>query len=191
MIAGHGTPDQAPARLFAHQHPEEFQRLIDILVQASSSYLIAQFKAGADMVQIFDSWAGILGGDQFQRWCIKPMAAIVENVRNEIPDAPIIGFPKGAGSQYNGYREATGVTGLGLDWSVPMAQAKELQKGGAVQGLLDPLRVIAGGSALDDGVDEILENLGAGPLIFNLGHGITPQAPIAHVEQLLARVRGL
>ena len=190
MIAGHGTPDQAPARLFAHQHPDEFQKLIDTLVEASSAYLIAQFKAGADVVQIFDSWAGILGGDQFQRWCVKPMAAIVENVRKEIPDAPIIGFPKGAGTQYNGYRQATGITGLGLDWSVPMSQAKVLQNDGAIQGLLDPLRVIAGGSALDDGIDEILENLGSGPLIFNLGHGITPQAPIAHVEQLLSRIRG-
>lgn len=190
IVAGHGTTDQAPARLFAHQHPEEFQKLIDILVEASSSYLIAQFKAGADMVQIFDSWAGILGGDQFQRWCVKPMAQIVKNVRAEIPDAPIVGFPKGAGSQYNGYRKATGIDGLGLDWSVPMSQAKELQKEGAIQGLLDPLRVIAGGSALDDGIDEIIENLGNGPLIFNLGHGITPQAPIAHVEQLLARIRG-
>ncbi len=190
MIAGHGTPDQAPARLFAHQHPDEFQKLIDVLVEASSSYLVAQFKAGADVIQIFDSWAGILGGDQFQRWCVKPMAAIVENVRKEIPDAPIIGFPKGAGSQYNGYRQATGITGLGLDWSVPMSQAKALQNEGAIQGLLDPLRVIAGGSALDDGIDEILENLGSGPLIFNLGHGITPQAPIAHVEQLLSRIRG-
>jgi len=190
MIAGHGTSDQAPARLFAHQHPQEFQKLIDILVEASSAYLVAQFRAGADMVQVFDSWAGILGGDQFQKWCIKPMARIVENVRKEIPDAPIIGFPKGAGSQYYGYREATGVNGLGLDWAVPMKQAKDLQEEGAVQGLLDPLRVIAGGAALDEGIDEIIENLGRGPLIFNLGHGITPQAPIAHVEQLLARIRG-
>ena len=190
IIAGHGTTDQAPARLFAHQHPEKFQQLIDTLVEASSTYLIAQFKAGADMVQIFDSWAGILGGDQFERWCVKPMAQIVKNVRTEIPDAPIVGFPKGAGSQYNGYRSATGINCLGLDWAVPMSQAKELQKEGAIQGLLDPMRVIAGGAALDYGVDEILENLGTGPLVFNLGHGITPQAPIAHVEQLLARIRG-
>jgi len=190
MIAGHGTSDQAPARLFAHQHPDEFQKLIDILVEASSKYLVAQFRAGADMVQVFDSWAGILGGDQFQKWCVKPMAQIVKNVRSEIPDAPIIGFPKGAGSQYDGYRQATNVDGLGLDWAVPMKQARQLQQEGAVQGLLDPLRVIAGGSALDEGIDEIIENLGKGPLIFNLGHGITPQAPIAHVEQLLARIRG-
>lgn len=190
MIAGKGTSDQAPARLFALSEPEAFSKLMDKLVEASSRYLIEQFRAGADCVQIFDSWAGILGGDQFRKWSIEPVRRIVENVRREIPDAPIIGFPKGAGMQYFGYREETGINVLGLDWSVPLTQAAELQKNGAVQGLLDPLRMIAGGSALDDGVDEILEKLGKGPLIFNLGHGITPQTPIAHVEQLLQRIRG-
>lgn len=190
MIAGHGTSDQAPARLFALSNPDEFQKIIDALVEASSEYLIAQLKAGADTVQIFDSWAGILGGDQFDRWCVQPVAKIVQNVRKEISDAKIIGFPKGAGSQYTGYRQKTAINCVGLDWSVPVEQAKSLQSEGAVQGMLDPLRLIAGGSALDDGIDEILENLGDGPLIFNLGHGITPQTPIAHVEQLIARVRG-
>jgi len=189
MIAGRGTPDQGPARMFAYQEPEAFQELINILVDASAEYLIAQIKAGADTVQIFDSWAGILGNDQFERWCIKPVKATVSKVHAEFPDVPIIAFPKGAGSQFNGYREQTGVQGLGLDWSVPFSQAKELQKEGAIQGLLDPLRVITGGTALNDGIDDILENLGDGPLIFNLGHGITPQAPIAHVEQLIERVR--
>jgi len=189
MIAGCGTPDQAPARLFAYQEPEAFQLLMDTLVDASSAYLIAQIEAGADTVQIFDSWAGILGNDQFKRWCIRPVKQIVENVRKVHPTVPIIAFPKGAGSQYDGYREATDVQGLGLDWSVPFSQAKELQNRGAIQGLLDPLLMIAGGKALDDGIDEILTHLGDGPLIFNLGHGITPQAPIEHVEQLIVRVR--
>ncbi len=189
MIAGHGTPDQAPARLFALSQPEYFQKLIDTLVAASSEYLIAQLKAGADTVQIFDSWAGILGGDQFQRWCVKPVAEIVRRVRNEVPDAKIIGFPKSAGSQYNGYRKATDVDAVGLDWSVPMQQARKLQSEGAVQGMLDPMRLIAGGSALDEGIDEILTGLGGGPLIFNLGHGITPQTPIMNVERLIERVR--
>lgn len=190
MVAGKGTTDQAPARLMALSEPEAFQKMIDTLVEASSEYLIAQFKAGADCVQIFDSWAGILGGEQFQRWCVEPVKRIVANVRHELPNAPIIGFPKGAGMQYFDYREATGINVLGLDWSVPISQAKELQKSGPVQGLLDPQRLIAGGKVLDDGVDEILENLGSGPLVFNLGHGITPQTPIAHVEQLLSRIRG-
>jgi len=114
----------------------------------------------------------------------------VDRVRSQIPDAKIIGFPKGAAGYYETYREKTGVNGLGLDWTVPSAQAKQLQQQGAVQGNLDPLKVVAGGKALDAGVDKVLETLGAGPLIFNLGHGITPQAPIAHVEQLLKRVRG-
>ena len=191
MIAGHGTPDQGPARLFALKDPENFQRLIDILVDTSAQYLIAQLKAGADAVQIFDSWAGILGGDQFERWCVDAVESIVEKVRAEIPDALIIGFPKGAGAQYDRYRKRTAVDGLGLDWSVPMHQAKRLQQEGAIQGLLDPMRVISGGASLDEGIDVILENLSDGPLVFNLGHGITPQAPIAHVEQLLKRVRKL
>jgi len=190
MIAGRGTPDQAPARLFALENPDAFQRIIDVLVDASSEYLIAQLKAGADTVQIFDSWAGILGGDQFERWCVQPVAEMVRRIRAEIPDAKIIGFPKSAGSQYDGYRISTGVDAVGLDWSVPMAQAQRLQGEGAVQGMLDPLRLIAGGKALDDGIDVILSGLGDGPLIFNLGHGITPQTPIAYVERLVERVRG-
>ena len=190
MIAGRGTPDQAPARLFAYEQPDAFQKLMDMLVDASAEYLVAQLKAGADCVQIFDSWAGILGGDQYQRWCIEPVRNIVAKVREEIPNARIIGFPKGSGPQYNDYRTKTGVDVLGLDWAVPLSQAKSLQGDGAVQGLLDPLRLIAGGRALEEGVDEILEALGSGPLIFNLGHGITPQTPIKHVEQMLKRIRG-
>lgn len=189
MVAGRGTPDQGPARLFALSNPDAFQRMIDVLVDASARYLVAQFKAGADVVQIFDSWAGILGGNQFENWCIKPVAEIIRRVRSEIPGAKIIAFPKSAGSQYDDYRQKTGSDVIGLDWSVPIEQAKKLQKDGPVQGMLDPLRLIAGGSALDDGVDEILDGLGDGPLIFNLGHGITPQTPIAHVEQLVERVR--
>ncbi len=190
MIAGRGTPDQAPARLHALRDPESFSQLIDVLVEASSSYLIQQLEAGADAVQIFDSWAGILGESEFQKWCIDPVMRIVGNVRSRIPDAIVIGFPKGAGEKYNDYATATGVSALGLDWSVGFSQAIRLQKEVPVQGMLDPLRLIAGGRALDKGVDEILEHLGSGPLIFNLGHGITPDTPIEHVEQMLKRVRG-
>ncbi|MEM9331723.1 MAG: uroporphyrinogen decarboxylase [Pseudomonadota bacterium] len=190
MIAGRGTGDQAPARLFAFEEPDAFQEIIDVLVEASAEYLKAQLNAGAEVVQIFDSWAGILGGDQFERWCIKPVSNIVEKVRRAYPDAKIIGFPKSAGSQYDMYRKLTGVDVLGLDWSVPVKQAKALQEEGPVQGMLDPLRLIAGGDALNDGIDQIMDHLGQGPLIFNLGHGITPQTPIKHVEQLVSRVRG-
>ncbi len=190
MIAGHGTPDQAPARLFSYRHPEAFSTLINLLADVSAQYLVAQLRAGADAVQIFDSWSGVLGEADFEKWCVAPVKRIVDKVRSEIPDARIIGFPKGAGLLYRNYREATGVTALGLDWAVPLKFAKELQGGGAVQGNLDPMRLVAGGAALDEGIDAILETLSSGPLVFNLGHGITPVAPIAHVEQMMKRVRG-
>jgi len=191
MIAGHGTPDQAPARLFAYRYPDAFQKLLNDLADVSAEYLIEQLDAGADAVQIFDSWSGVLDEICFERFCVQPVARIVEKVRAAYPDAPIIGFPKGAGALYAHYREKTGVDVLGLDWSVPLSFAAKLQEHGAVQGNLDPLRVVAGGAALDEGVDAILETLGDGPLIFNLGHGITPNAPIEHVEQMIARVRRL
>ncbi len=190
MIAGHGTPDQAPARVFAHQNPQAFEDMLNIIADCSAEYLIAQFKAGADAVQIFDSWASVLDQQQFDKWCIKPVRRIVEKVRAELKDAPIIGFPKGVGQFYTEYRNKTGINMMGLDWAMPLSYARELQKQGAVQGNLDPTRLIAGGKALDHGVDMILEYLGDGPLVFNLGHGITPQTPITHVEQMLKRIRG-
>lgn len=190
MIAGHGTPDQAPARLFSYRHPEAFARLMDVLVDASADYLIAQLKAGADAVQIFDSWSGVLGEEDFARWCVEPVAALVRKVRAAVPGAKVIGFPKGAGLLYADYRSRTGVDALGLDWAVPLSFARKLQEEGAVQGNLDPMRVVAGGRALDEGIDAILKELSGGPLIFNLGHGITPESPVPHVERLLRRIRG-
>ena len=190
MIAGQGTPDQAPARLFAYREPERFVQLLDALASFSAEYLIRQIEAGADAVQIFDSWAGVLDEESFERFCVQPVARMVRQVRAAYPNTPIIGFPRGAGSLYDGYRVKTGVTALGLDWSVPLSQARELQVQGAVQGNLDPLRLVAGGKALDEGVDRIVEALGGGPLVFNLGHGITPEAPIENVERMVGRVRG-
>ncbi|PSJ62140.1 uroporphyrinogen decarboxylase [Pseudaminobacter soli (ex Li et al. 2025)] len=189
MIAGHGTPDQAPARLFAYRNPQAMQRLLSVLVDHSAQYLIRQVEAGADVLQIFDSWAGVLDEASFEACCVKPVAEIVRKVHAVHPNVPIIGFPKGAGSRYQNYRAGTGVNGLGLDWTVPLAQARELQAGGAVQGNLDPLRLVAGGRALSEGVAAILDVLGQGPLIFNLGHGITPEAPIEHVEAMIRQVR--
>lgn len=190
MIAGHGTTDQAPARLFSHVHRNELKALLEKIAEFSAEYLVGQLRAGADAVQIFDSWAGVLDPEDFEEFCVKPVAGIVSKVRKEIPDARIIGFPKGAGMLYESYREKTGVTALGLDWSVPYPVASRLQQTGPVQGNLDPTRLVAGGKSLDTGVDRILDNLGAGPLIFNLGHGITPDTPIANVEQMLRRIRG-
>ncbi len=189
MIAGHGTPDQGPARQFALNDANAFAKLIDVLVEASARYLVAQLKAGADAVQIFDSWSSVLDEDQFQRWCIAPMRQIVDKVRAVVPDAKIIAFPKGAGAFYDGYRESVGVDMLGLDWTMPFSFARKLQSEGPVQGNLDPQRLIAGGDALDSGVDKIMDALADGPFVFNLGHGITPLTPIPHVQQMIDRVR--
>lgn len=189
MIAGHGTPDQAPARLFAYSHPDEMRALLDTLAACSADYLIRQIDAGADAVQIFDSWSGVLDENTFEECCVRPVAEIVRRVRLVHPETPIIGFPKGAGALYECYREKTGVTALGLDWTVPWSQAKALQARGAVQGNLDPMRLVAGGAALDEGVATILKELGDGALVFNLGHGITPQTPVAHVERMVKLVK--
>jgi len=190
MVAGEATPDQAPARLFAHRDPENFARLIDILVQGSIEYLVGQFKAGAEVVQIFDTWAGVLGPEQFDRWCIQPTQKIVEGVRRQIKDAKIIGFPRGTGAMAIPYVEMTGVDGIGIDWTFPRMIARDsLQSRVAVQGNVDPLALLAGGAALDREVDDVMKELGDGPLIFNLGHGILPATPISHVERMLKRVR--
>ena len=190
MIAGHGTPDQAPARLFAYKEPKAFAHLLDTLADLSADYLVAQIDAGADAVQIFDSWAGVLGEKEFLEFAIKPVRKIVDAVKSRRPQAKIIAFAKGAGLFLKTYRQTTRADAIGLDWSVPLAFAAELQKDGPVQGNLDPMRVVAGGAALDEGVDAILQALGSGPLIFNLGHGITPQADPENVTRLVARVRG-
>lgn len=189
MIAGHGTPDQAPTRLFAYREPAAFAQLLKVLADQSAAYLIRQINAGADVVQIFDSWSGILDEACFEAFCVAPVAEIVKQVRNAHPDVPIIGFPKGAGVLYEGYREKTGVMALGLDWTVPLATARTFQRGGAVQGNLDPLRLTAGGTALSEGVGVILKELGEGPLVFNLGHGVTPETPVSHVEAMVRMVR--
>jgi uroporphyrinogen decarboxylase len=191
MIAGCGTDDQAPARLFAYREPAAFDGLIDILVTASIDYLAAQFDAGADAVQVFDTWAGILPPREFARWSIAPTRRIVEGVRQRIPDAKIIGFPRGAGARLPEYVEATAVDAVSIDWTAePRLMRNSVQNRVAVQGNLDPLVLIAGGDALDRAVDDILSDYGGGRLIFNLGHGIQPSTPIAHVERMLQRVRG-
>jgi uroporphyrinogen decarboxylase len=190
MIAGQGTPDQAPARLFSYRHPEAFADLLERIGEWSAEYLIRQIEAGADAVQIFDSWAGVLDEASFEAHCIAPVARMVSRVRARYPNTPIIGFPRGAGALYDTYRARTGVTALGLDWSVPLNQAKRLQAEGPVQGNLDPLRLVAGGRSLAEGVDAILDGLSNGPLVFNLGHGITPDAPLEHVAEMLERIRG-
>jgi uroporphyrinogen decarboxylase len=191
MVAGHGTPDQAPARLFAYRHPEAFAQLIDRLVEASVGYLARQLQAGVDAVQIFDTWAGVLPPDEFERWCIAPTRRIAAELRRIVPDAKIIGFPRGVGSNMMRYLEGVPVDAVGLDWTVDLGIGRDvIQKRKPVQGNLDPLVLRAGSTALDRSIDAILAALAGGPFIFNLGHGILPDTPIAHVEQMLKRVRG-
>ena len=190
MVAGQGTPDQAPARMMAYRHPEAFSKIIDAVVENSIIYLLGQLKAGADVLQIFDTWAGVLPPREFQRWSIEPTKRIVEGVRKQAPAAKIIGFPRGAGALLPSYVEATGVNGVSIDWATePSLIRGKVQSRVAVQGNLDPLVLIAGGKALDQSIDDVLSNYGGGRLIFNLGHGIQPETPIAHVEQMVRRVR--
>jgi uroporphyrinogen decarboxylase len=191
MIAGHGTPDQAPARQFAYRDADGFAALVDKLVDASASYLIRQLQAGVDAVQIFDTWAGVLPAEEFRRWCIEPTQRIVAKVRAEVSGAKIIGFPRGVGTALLRYVEEVPVDAIGLDWTVDLLFARnQIQWRMPVQGNLDPLVLVCGGAALDRAVDAVLEAFSERPFIFNLGHGILPETPIAHVEQMLARVRG-
>lgn len=191
MVAGESTSDQAPARLFAYRYPEAFARLIDILVEASVEYLNGQFAAGVDAVQIFDTWAGVLPPAEFERWCVDPTHRIVAALRQQRPTARIIGFPRGAGTMLEGYVQTLGLNAVGLDWTIDRKFVRErVQSRTAVQGNLDPLALVAGGAALDREIDAIMTAFAGGRFIFNLGHGILPETPIAHVEQMLKRIRG-
>lgn len=191
MIAGGGTSEQEPARRFAYGDPDGFAELIDKLIDASASYLVRQLQAGADAVQIFDTWAGVLPADEFHRWVVGPTQRIIAKVRSHIPGAKVIGFPRGVGAALLRYVEDVPVDAVGLDWTVdPVFARDQIQRRVPVQGNLDPLVLLVGGAALDRAVDNILEAFSERPFIFNLGHGILPQTPIAHVERMLARVRG-
>ena len=190
MIAGQGTPDQLPARLFAYRYPKAFAELIALLVDASASYLVRQFAAGVEAVQIFDTWAGILPAQEFENWCIRPHAQIIDKVRAEIPGARIIGFPRGAGTKLSRYLDAVAVDAVGLDWTIaPEFARSTIQTRCPVQGNLDPVVLLGGGEALDRSIDAVLAAFAQRPFIFNLGHGVLPQTPIAHVERLVERVR--
>jgi uroporphyrinogen decarboxylase len=190
MVEGQGGKDQAAARLMAYQDRATFQHLIDVLVEASIEYLVAQVKAGADVLQIFDSWAGSLSEDEFTRWCIDPTKRLVEQVKTKLgPEIPIIGFPRGAGVLAERYARETSVDAIGCDTSMPIGWMRRLQERLPVQGNLDPLLLVAGGDELDARVDATLETLGSKPFVFNLGHGIRPETPIANVERLVSLVK--
>ena len=190
MVHGQGSKDQSEARRMAHAEPERFGALIEAIISATVDYLAGQIEAGVDAVQLFDSWAGSLSPAQFEKWVIAPNAEIVRRLKLRHPDAPIIGFPKGAGGKLAAYAEGTGVDALGLDETVdPHWANRELPKGLPVQGNLDPLALIAGGTDLGHAVDTILSAFADRPHVFNLGHGILPDTPIEHVEKLLTLVR--
>ncbi len=191
MIAGRGTPDQAPARIFAYRECELFTDLINRLVDVSADYLVRQLRAGAQAVQIFDSWSGVLPVGEFERWCLKPVLSLIAKVRAQEPNARIIAFPRGAGPYLSRFVGTDGLSALGLDTSIdPAWAASTLPKTLTLQGNLDPLAILTGGAALDESVRRILDAMKGRPHIFNLGHGILPETPIAHVEQLLKIIRG-
>lgn len=192
MVAGQGSKDQGLTRRLAYTDPVKFQIIIDAIIETTVDYLDGQIRAGADAVQLFDSWAGSLSPAQFQRWVIAPNAQIVQRLKAIHPDTPIIGFPKGAGAKLVDYAEQTGVDAVGVDETIdPFWATRNLPAGMPVQGNLDPLALIAGGAALDTAIDTIIAAFTGRPHIFNLGHGILPDTPIAHVEHLLARIRGV
>jgi len=191
MIAGQGSREQADARQLGYSDPGKIDAILDTVTQITVDYLSRQIEAGVDAVQLFDSWAGSLSPAQFERFVIARTAWIVGELRKRHPETPVIGFPKGAGGKLRAYAAETGVDAVGLDETVDPAWAsRELPEGLPVQGNLDPLSLIAGGDELERSVQHILDALGNRPHIFNLGHGIQQTTPIAHVEQLVALVRG-
>ncbi|KAA9013746.1 uroporphyrinogen decarboxylase [Sphingobium limneticum] len=190
MVAGQGSKDHGLARRMAYQQPDRFATLIDAIVDATVIYLCGQINAGVEAVQLFDSWAGSLSPLQFERWVIEPNKRIVAQIKALHPDIPVIGFPKGAGAKLADYAAQTGVDAVGVDETIDPYWANEaLPKGLPVQGNLDPLALIAGGRAVEEAVDRIRAAFADRPHIMNLGHGILPDTPIAHVEALISYVR--
>ncbi|MBI1237959.1 MAG: uroporphyrinogen decarboxylase [Alphaproteobacteria bacterium] len=190
LAEGQGSPDQREARLMSYRAPEEFQKLVDLLCEATIDYLSAQVEAGAEALQLFDSWASMLPEESFTRWVIEPTARIVAGVKAKAPRVPIIGFPRGARDLIR-YAQETKVDAIALDTAVPPGFARDrLQPLLPVQGNLDPFALIAGGDVLEREVRRLTAALAGRPWVFNLGHGILPETPIAHVERLVELVRG-
>ncbi len=190
MLSGRGSKDQTEARRFAYAKPEAFSEIIAAISTLTISYLKGQINAGVDVVQVFESWAGNLSPAQFKRWVIAPNAAIVDAIRNFAPQVPVIAFPKGSGGKLRNFVDGVNPSAIGLDETVdPVWANAVLPAHLPVQGNLDPLALISGGGALDTAVDDIIAAFAGRPHVFNLGHGILPDTPIDHVEQLVARVR--
>lgn len=192
MVAGHGSKDQGETRRFAYADPAAFGAIIDAIATCTIDYLAKQIEAGVEAVQLFDSWSGSLSPAQFERWVIAPNARIVAALHARHPDVPVIGFPKGAGEKLPAYARETGVDAVGLDETIdPVWAASALPAALPVQGNLDPLVLISGGAEMEQAAARILNAFADRPHVFNLGHGILQDTPIAHVEQLVAFVRGV
>ncbi|MBS1239588.1 MAG: uroporphyrinogen decarboxylase [Proteobacteria bacterium] len=190
MVAGEGSRDQHETRDYAYRDPAAFQAIVDAIVAVTVEYLSGQIQAGAEAVQLFDSWAGSLSPAQFERWVVAPNAAIASEIHRRHPGVPVIGFPKGAGEKLGAYARETGVDAVGIDETVdPLWAAQALPQGMPVQGNLDPLLLIAGGDELERQALRVLEAFAERPHVFNLGHGIGQTTPIANVEKLAAVVR--
>jgi uroporphyrinogen decarboxylase len=191
MVEGGASKDFRRVKSWAYRDSEGFAALIEVLVEGTIDFLAAQIAAGAEVVQLFDSWAGILPEPMFGRWVIEPTRRIVAALKRRFPDHPIIGFPRGAGLLYERYITETGVDGVGLDAMVPLGYARlHLQQLTTVQGNLDPVLLIAGGAALESAVKELCRTLSGGPFVFNLGHGILPETPPENVEALANLLAG-
>jgi len=191
MVAGQGSRDQAEARRLAYAEPQRFAAIIERIEAITVDYLSRQVEAGAEALQLFDSWAGSLSPAQFERWVIAPTARIIAAMKARHPDVPIIAFPKGAGGKLAAYAREVGADAIGIDETVdPVWAAAELPANLPVQGNLDPLALISGGDELRSAVQRVLDAFAGRPHIFNLGHGIQQDTPVAHVEQLIALVKG-
>jgi uroporphyrinogen decarboxylase len=191
MVAGNGSRDQAETRRLAYLDPGQFGAIIDRIEAITFGYLSGQIEAGAEAIQLFDSWAGSLAPAEFERWVIGPTERLVGRLKARHPGVPVIGFPKGAGGKLGAYARETGIDAIGIDETVdPVWADQSLPAGMPVQGNLDPLALVAGGDALGLAVRHITESLGGRPHIFNLGHGILQDTPVAHVEELVALVKG-
>jgi uroporphyrinogen decarboxylase len=190
MAKGAGGDDQRAAKLWAYRDPEGFGKFLAVIGECVAFHLIRQLKAGADAVQIFDSWAGSLTAEAFGEWVITPTRRIVERIRAVYPDAPIIGFPRATTLQgYERYARETGVTAVSIDTTAPIDWMQDFADRQPVQGNLDPIALIAGGPALASATDRILQTMRGKPFIFNLGHGVLPMTPPEHVAELVARIR--
>ena len=191
MVAGQGSREQAETRRFAYRDPKAFGEIITAIADLTVDYLSDQIEAGVDAVQLFDSWSGSLSPQQFEHWVIAPNVRIISKLKARHPHAVIIGFPKGAGGKLPAYAREVGADAIGLDETVdPNWAHHNLPKDLPVQGNLDPLALITGGETLDQAITGIIDAFQDRPHIFNLGHGILPDTPIAHVEALVARIRG-